>query len=188
MVTTVTGLGDNVINAHVIRRQSDQVTSFPDWSTVENCTFAEAYQAALDAELPTVNVGDLKDGSVNKIAFNPLAPVEAPDAFVKAGDPVVPWNKNLRVVIGTEYSHNGDLWICRQTHDAQQNWSPGSNGTDALWTKVSFSVVWDFPVAYVIGDQRYYPTINDTLYECIQAHQSIETWNPPAVPALWVVV
>jgi hypothetical protein len=182
------GAGDNVINGHVIRRAANQVTSCPDGSKISGCTFAQAYEDAIEAELPTVAVGDLKDGEVNKVVDNPLTPVQAPTSFVQSGDAVTPWNQSLTVFIGSQYSNAGQTWICRQTHQSQSNWSPGSIGVDALWTKVSFSLVWEIGVAYVVGDERYYPTVNDTLYRCLQSHQSIASWTPPIVPALWSVV
>ena len=38
---------------------------------------------------------------------------------------------------------------------------------------------------YAVGDRVRY---SDTLYKCLQAHQSQPTWNPADSPSLWVRV
>ena len=40
-------------------------------------------------------------------------------------------------------------------------------------------------VDYAVGDRRRF---SDALYKCAQAHTSQVGWEPPAVPALWVVI
>ena len=44
---------------------------------------------------------------------------------------------------------------------------------------------WAAGVDYAVGDRRRF---SDALYKCSQAHTSQAGWEPPAVPALWVVV
>ena len=44
---------------------------------------------------------------------------------------------------------------------------------------------WEIGVDYVAGDRRQY---NGTLYKCLQAHTSQETWNPADAPSLWAKV
>ena len=44
---------------------------------------------------------------------------------------------------------------------------------------------WAAGVDYAVGDRRRF---NDALYKCLQAHTSQVGWEPPAVPALWVVI
>lgn len=41
------------------------------------------------------------------------------------------------------------------------------------------------PMEYEIGDRIRY---NDTLYKCVQAHTSQDSWTPDITPALWVEV
>lgn len=38
---------------------------------------------------------------------------------------------------------------------------------------------------YAVGDRVRY---SDTLYKCLQAHQSQSTWNPSDAPSLWARV
>lgn len=38
---------------------------------------------------------------------------------------------------------------------------------------------------YAVGDRVRY---SDTLYKCLQAHQSQSTWNPADAPSLWARV
>ena len=40
-------------------------------------------------------------------------------------------------------------------------------------------------VDYAVGDRRRF---SDALYKCAQAHTSQTGWEPPNVPALWVVI
>ena len=44
---------------------------------------------------------------------------------------------------------------------------------------------WAAGVDYAVGDRRRF---SDALYKCAQAHTSQLGWEPPAVPALWVVI
>ena len=44
---------------------------------------------------------------------------------------------------------------------------------------------WAAGVDYAVGDRRRF---SDALYKCAQAHTSQTGWEPPNVPALWVVI
>lgn len=44
---------------------------------------------------------------------------------------------------------------------------------------------WVASVDYAVGDRRRF---SDALYKCAQAHTSQTGWEPPNVPALWVVI
>ena len=44
---------------------------------------------------------------------------------------------------------------------------------------------WVAGVDYAVGDRRRF---SDALYKCAQAHTSQTGWEPPNVPALWVVI
>ena len=44
---------------------------------------------------------------------------------------------------------------------------------------------WAAGVDYSVGDRRRF---SGALYKCAQAHTSQTGWEPPAVPALWVVI
>ena len=44
---------------------------------------------------------------------------------------------------------------------------------------------WEADTKYEVGDRRRY---DGKVYKCLQAHTSQVGWEPPAVPALWVVV
>ena len=44
---------------------------------------------------------------------------------------------------------------------------------------------WEVDTAYDIGDRRTY---SGTLYRCLTAHTSQETWNPDDAPSLWAKV
>jgi hypothetical protein len=44
---------------------------------------------------------------------------------------------------------------------------------------------WEADTKYAGGDRRRH---DGKVYKCLQAHTSQADWEPPAVPALWVVV
>lgn len=44
---------------------------------------------------------------------------------------------------------------------------------------------WEVGIEYAVGDRRRH---DDKVYKCLQAHTSQADWEPPVVPALWVIV
>ena len=44
---------------------------------------------------------------------------------------------------------------------------------------------WETGTKYAVGDRR---RCDGKVYKCLQAHTSQTGWEPPAVPALWVVI
>ena len=44
---------------------------------------------------------------------------------------------------------------------------------------------WEADTKYAAGDRRRH---DGKVYKCLQAHTSQVGWEPPAVPALWVVI
>ena len=44
---------------------------------------------------------------------------------------------------------------------------------------------WESDTQYAVGDRRRH---GGKVYKCLQAHTSQVGWEPPAVPALWVVI
>ena len=56
--------------------------------------------------------------------------------------------------------------------------------TDAAKNPMLF-LPWEADTKYAAGDRRRY---DGKVYKCLQAHTSQVGWEPPAVPALWVVI
>jgi hypothetical protein len=82
--------------------------------------------------------------------------------------------------VGARVTDGGKTW----TNTIPANvWKPGVTG----WTDESAPVVgaWAFPVAYTVGQRVTYLGLT---YECRQAHTSQAGWQPPNVPALWLLV
>jgi len=82
------------------------------------------------------------------------------------------------------------LYKCVQAHTSQSNWHP--KDVPALFTRVAYPsqiLVWVQPTgaqdAYNIGDQVYYPTINDSIYESLI---DANTFSPDAYPAGWQII
>ena len=60
------------------------------------------------------------------------------------------------------------------------------NLTDAdAFAVADLFLPWAAGVDYSVGDRRRF---SDALYKCAQAHTSQTGWEPPNVPALWVVI
>ena len=60
------------------------------------------------------------------------------------------------------------------------------NLTDADAVSVAdLFLPWAAGVDYAVGDRRRF---SDALYKCAKAHTSQTGWEPPNVPALWVVI
>ena len=57
-------------------------------------------------------------------------------------------------------------------------------GADAVAVADLF-LPWAAGVDYAVGDRRRF---SDALYKCAPAHTSQRGWEPPNVPALWVVI
>lgn len=105
------------------------------------------------------------------------------------------WFEGITVVLGNKWQDFDDdnvlyLWRCEQSHETQSDWRP--KDTPALWTKVAYPgqiPVWVQPTgaqdAYAIGDQVYYPTANDSVYESLIA---ANVYSPDAYPAGWQLI
>lgn len=101
------------------------------------------------------------------------------------------WQPGIAVTVGDVYTFGAFLWKCIQAHTTQGDWSPDL--TPALWHKVEIVIenvarVWASAVEYAVGDVVAYPDADGTRYECLQAHTSLVSWEPPNVPALWRAV
>ena len=63
--------------------------------------------------------------------------------------------------------------------------SSASLTDDEALTGVELFPHWSDSADYVVGDRVSY---NGTLYKCLTAHTSQESWTPDASPSLWVRV
>ena len=98
------------------------------------------------------------------------------------------WKSGISATVGDVYAHGTFLWRCVQAHTTQSDWTP--DATPALWHKVEIIQpdairVWDTNIEYAVDDVVAYPDASGQQYKCIQAHTSLEGWQPPNVPALW---
>jgi len=91
----------------------------------------------------------------------------------------------LAMYAGTEY-------VCIQAHVSQVGWEPPSAIT--LW-RLSGPPTQEWqPYTQYTGDNTAgsgngdVVTYGGNTYRCLQTHNSIPTWTPPAVPALWLLL
>lgn len=102
------------------------------------------------------------------------------------GDGVLAWVAGEQVTVGTQRTFGGLTYQAIQAHVTQSDWQPPA--VPALWrlvVVVSPTGAWAAGVAYKIGDKVTY---SGKTYQCLQAHTSIATWQPPVVPALWKLI
>lgn len=71
-----------------------------------------------------------------------------------------------------------------QSLDAAGNVSAASNAVSATTSTSSTAPAWAPNTAYAVGNLVTY---NGSIYECRQAHTSLTGWEPPNVPALWLL-
>jgi len=93
------------------------------------------------------------------------------------------WNVGVNYTIGTVISYKNNNYKCIQAHLSQSDWQPSN--VPALWQKqvtIDSNNTWQTAVSYTVGTLVTYNGIN---YKCIQAHKSLQGWEPPNVPALW---
>lgn len=113
-------------------------------------------------------------------------PADVPALFIvhreDAAD-VLSWVAGEQVYVGTQRTYDGRTWECLQSHVTQQDWLPTTAPT--LWREIieqPQTAEWTVGVAYKAGDQVTY---QGKLYQCLQAHTSIQTWNPAVAASLW---
>lgn len=108
--------------------------------------------------------------------------------FYEPSDDPWPWVQPVgghdAYPLGARVLHGGYTW---QSLIAANVWEPGSVGAESLWENLTPpppTAAWAVGVAYKVGDIVAY--LGNT-YRCLQAHTSIQTWNPAAtVNVLWV--
>lgn len=96
------------------------------------------------------------------------------------------WVAGEQVYVGMQRTYNGKTYEVLQKHVTQQDWFPPA--VPALWREVVVvppTSEWAAGVAYKVGDEVTY---KGHTYKCLQAHSSISTWYPSAVPALWKLI
>jgi hypothetical protein len=99
------------------------------------------------------------------------------------------WRSGVAYAVGEKVNYQGTAYDVIQAHTSQANWTPPA--VPALFTVITDPGVVDKPwvagEAVEVGDVRFYPTVNDVSYTCLQAHTTQAGWEPPNVPALWEV-
>jgi hypothetical protein len=103
--------------------------------------------------------------------------------YRKDADGLLAWVAGEQVYVGTQRTYSGKTYEALQAHVTQEDWTPDT--TPALWREIVEAPTtneWAAGVAYSIGDQVTY---QGKLYQCLQAHTSIATWNPAVAASLW---
>jgi hypothetical protein len=93
------------------------------------------------------------------------------------------WGVGVKYDVGTVVEYNNSNYKCIQAHTAESSWAPPN--VPALWQKqvnISASNTWQTAVNYSAGTIIIY---NGVKYKCIQAHMSMQSFEPVNAPALW---
>jgi hypothetical protein len=99
---------------------------------------------------------------------------------------VLDWVAGESVLVGYHRIYNGIEYVCLQAHVTQSDWTP--DVTSALWQIYNPGPVggeWQPWTAYAVNDEVTYLGL---IYRCLQAHTSQPGWEPPNVPALWLLI
>jgi hypothetical protein len=84
---------------------------------------------------------------------------------------------------GHLYSYESRLVICRQSHYRTIYPPEQTPALFAVYRVDADDVLdWIANENVVVGTKRKYL---DKVYQCLQAHMTLENWTPPATPALW---
>ena len=100
------------------------------------------------------------------------------------------WMVDTAYAVDDHANFEGTVYVCIQAHTSQAGWTPPV--TPAMWQvkqdPVPGDKVWVAGEAVEVDDIRFYPTLDDAEYRCIQAHTTQAGWEPPNVPAVWELV
>lgn len=88
--------------------------------------------------------------------------------------------KSLEIITGSRPS-TFEAETYRTDIEALANFADDETASKNKWAYPQ----WKVNVEYKVGDKCVY---DDTLYKCLQAHISQETWNPVDAPSLWAKV
>ncbi|EXK23873.1 hypothetical protein FOMG_19376 [Fusarium oxysporum f. sp. melonis 26406] len=96
--------------------------------------------------------------------------------------PAPKWQPDVDYTTSTLVRFEDRLYQCVQSHKSQTDWPPTS--TPALWvTPTPCGVTkWQDQTSYKAGSRVTY---QGKTYQCLQAHTSLRSWEPPLTPALW---
>jgi len=84
---------------------------------------------------------------------------------------------------GKIYSYSGKFVICRQGHERTIYPPEQTPALFAVYRENADSVLdWIPKENVIVGTRRKYL---DKIYQCLQAHLTLETWTPDKTPALW---
>jgi hypothetical protein len=102
---------------------------------------------------------------------------------VTVGPVPSPWSAYTTYAIGQRVTFGGQVYECRQAHNAQPNWQPAS--TPALWQipNPCGRIAWHIGTDYEVG-----ATVDFAghTFRCISAHHALPGWEPGATTAsLW---
>jgi hypothetical protein len=100
---------------------------------------------------------------------------------------VAPWSAGTSYQVGAlvtfgEINFQKVTYRCRQAHTAIDGWEPPT--VHSLWerpTPPNFEQ-WATQTNVTVNHKAMF---NGSSYQCLQAHNSEDTWTPPATPALW---
>jgi hypothetical protein len=107
-------------------------------------------------------------------------------SFFRDNSESLQWIAGEQVEVEWVRIYNNVKYEVIQAHQTQSDWTP--NVAITLWkvyVDPTLTSEWKVGVVYKIND---IVTYQSKTYKCLQAHTSIQTWNPVAAASLWLLV
>lgn len=206
---TVITKSENEINRFVVvtKDEAPVVSEFIDKGTVETIEQVDEYE---NLDIPSEQFDDLpdtgykvyKDKMYNyndqtvlciQTHIRTIYPPEQTPAlfsFYREETEDMEWIINEAVEVDFVRIYNEVSYTVIQSHMTQQSWNPEAT-LNVLWVETPGGEipVWQQPAgghdAYNTGDQVYFPTANDDIYESLIDGN---VWSPTGYPAGWQLI
>lgn len=175
------------MNTHT--EEENQILDLPELG--EECVAGVLYKYSDE----TGTIDDNQSGNVKCVQTHnrtehPPYTIPALFSFFRENTDDLDWIPNEYVSLDWMRMYEGTQYRVIQAHMTLSTWTP--DVTPALWEVVAGEVVVSVFVqptgahdAYAIGDQVYFPTEADSIYESLI---SANTYSPTAYPAGWLLI
>ena len=147
------------------------------------CTAAQLAALAASSDYTILRSGEVDAANIDAAAWPTLAVTPSRDAL---GDAFPPLPSSGWLAAGAVYQYGALAVIVRQGHNRTEHAPETVPALFMVWRADSDAVLtWIAGEQVNVGTRRSYGGVE---YDCLQAHVTETTWQPPNVPALWRAV
>lgn len=178
----------------IVKEPIEQIENL--WTVPINTATERAKATGITEPLPEVGVSCIKDqyyldkGDIlkcrqthNRTIYEPKD-IPALFSFFRDNSDQLQWIVGEQVSVGWMRIYNSVKYEVIQAHQTQSDWTP--NTAITLWkvyVDTTLTADWKVGIAYKVNDIVNYL---GKSYKCLQAHNSITSWNPVAtINVLW---